>query len=89
MLVMWILCLLCRSVKRYANYAPSRNSMLFMLPRWNYARFYASIIGRSLVCVCVCAHHFQQNGHKPGMVANPACGQLKWKNGIFPVPVRP
>ena len=27
-------------------------------------------------CVRVCGHHFQQNGHQPGMVANPACGQL-------------
>ena len=52
MLVMWILCRLCRSLKRYAIYAPSRNSMLFMLPRWNYASFYASIIGRSLI-ICL------------------------------------
>ena len=29
--------------------APSRNALLFMLPRWNYAVFYAIIIGRSLL----------------------------------------
>ena len=37
---------------------------------------------------CVCGHHFQQTGHQPGMVANPACSQLNRENGIFPVPVR-
>ena len=42
MLVMRILCLLCRSLKRYAIYSP-RKAMLFMLPRWNYANFYSSI----------------------------------------------
>ena len=40
------------------------------------------------VCVCVCGHHFQQIGHQPGMVTNPARGQLNWENGIFTVPVR-
>ena len=24
------------------------------------------------VCVCVCGHHFQETGHQPGVVANPA-----------------
>ena len=40
------------------------------------------------VCVCVCGRHFQQIGHQPGMVANPARGQLSKENRIFPVPVR-
>lgn len=31
-----------------AVYAPNRNPMLFMLPRWNYAISYASIIGKNL-----------------------------------------
>ena len=39
-------------------------------------------------CVCVCGRHFQQIGHQPGMVANPARGQLNKENRIFPVPVR-
>ena len=38
--------------------------------------------------VGLCGHHFQQTGHQPGMVANPARGQLNRENGIFPVPVR-
>ena len=33
-------------------------------------------------------HHFQETGHQPGMVANPACGQLNRENGILLVPVR-
>ena len=40
------------------------------------------------MCVCVCGHHFQQTGHQPGMVGNPARGQLNRENGIFPFPVR-
>ena len=40
------------------------------------------------MCLCVYVHHFQQTGHQPGMVVNPARGQLNRKNGIFPVPVR-
>ena len=41
------------------------------------------------VCVCVCVgRHFQQIGHQPGVVANPARGQLNKENRIFPVPVR-
>ena len=39
--------------------------------------------------VCVCGHHFQQTGHQPGMVANPACGQLDRENGFFPAPFAP
>ena len=42
----------------------------------------------SSVCVCVCGRHFQQIGHQPGMVANPARGQLNKEKRIFPVPVR-
>ena len=37
---------------------------------------------------CVCDHHFQQTGHQPGMVDNPACGQLNREHGIVPVAVR-
>ena len=33
-------------------------------------------------------HHFEQIGHQPGMVANPARGQLNRENGIFLGPVR-
>ena len=36
--------------------------------------------------VCVCGHHFQQTGHRPGMVANPARGQLNRKKSSFPCP---
>ena len=32
----------------------------------------------------MCDRHFQQIGHQPGMVANPACGQLNRENGDFP-----
>ena len=28
-------------------------------------------------CVRVCGHHFQQTGHQPGMVANPAPGSQR------------
>ena len=39
--------------------------------------------------VCMCGHHFQQTGHQPGMVANPACGQLAEQGKRnFPAPVR-
>ena len=31
--------------------------------------------------------HFQQSLGQPGMVANPACGQLTRENNIFSVPV--
>jgi len=50
--------------------------------------FYPSY--ESVCCVCVCAviTFNQQIGHQPGMVANPARGQLNRGNGIFPVPVR-
>ena len=33
----------------------------------------------------MCGHQFQQTGHQPGMVANPASGQLNRENGIFVV----
>ena len=36
----------------------------------------------------VCGRHFQQTGHQPGIVANPARGQLNKETRIFPVPVR-
>ena len=37
------------------------------------------------MCVVVT---FSKLGINQGMVANPACGQLKRENGVFPVPVR-
>ena len=49
---------------------------------------YYCIITSSASYVCVCGRHFQQIGHQPGMVANPARCQLNKENRIFPVPVR-
>ena len=40
-----------------------------------------------LVQVAVIGYHLQQTGHQPGMVANPARGQLN-RGKYFPVPVR-
>ena len=45
------------SLKRYAIYAPGQNAMFFMLLRWKYAVFYASIIAveaySSTSCSCL------------------------------------
>ena len=38
--------------------------------------------------VCMYGQHFQQSMGHPGMVVNPARGQLSRKKDIFPVPVR-
>ena len=37
----------------------------------------ALIISSAVLYQCVCGHHFQQTGHQPGMVTNPACEQGK------------
>ena len=38
--------------------------------------------------VVVLGHPYQQIGHQPGMVANPARGQLNRENAFSLVPVR-
>ena len=37
--------------------------------------------------ILMCGQHFQQSMDQPGMVANPACGQLNRKNESLPVPI--
>ena len=38
--------------------------------------------------VCMCGHTYIKSKDQPGMVANPARGQLNRENEYFPVPVR-
>ena len=51
----------------YAIYAPNRNAMLFMLLRWNYTVFNASIIGKSLIVTCL---RFHQEANQESLVTS-------------------
>ena len=48
-----------------------------------FCRVAVGILGLLGVTTRVCGHHFQQTGHQAGVVANPACGQLKRQSYFY------
>ena len=49
-------------------------------------KLYHMYVGSTYICIC--GDHFQPSMDQPGMVPNPARGQLNRKNVFFPVHVR-
>ena len=62
------------------------------VPWYNTCTVNVVLVDASVTCtvmyVCGYSQNFQQSMDQPGMVINPARGQLNRENEYFPVPVR-
>ena len=68
---------------------PSRINLLIFIPRLNLVLTYGILPEfRGGVCACMYVHTCSKSMDQPGMVANPARGQLNRENEYFPVSVR-